>query len=98
VSRNKHIHRFTKVNIGKKKDYVVFKCNKPECSYYIPYVLAKNRACECNRCAELMLLDARSMKLKKPHCLNCVERKEKDLHDKLKEFLELNDPSLISQE
>ena len=84
----KHIHRYERALLGKNGTYVVWKCNLPECPHYIPEKLAKGKKTICNRCGIEMILDARAMKLVKPHCTDCIQVKKKDTHDVLLEFLE----------
>lgn len=86
----KHLHRYEKVQLG-KNGYTVFRCNLPGCSHYIRKELAKNKLCECNRCGEPMILDSAAMLLKKPHCAKCIQRKNKEQYESVKEFMELLD-------
>ena len=81
-----HLHRYMRVRIGKKADYTVFKCTKFGCNHYLPKKLAEGKVCECNRCGEEMVLDARAMRLEKPHCLSCIERRKPEVTD-LAEFI-----------
>jgi hypothetical protein len=71
------LHRYIKVNIGRKKDYIVFRCQNAGCNHYVPRTLAENKVCQCNRCGEVMKLDSRAMLLEKPHCIDCVESRNK---------------------
>lgn len=85
-----HLHRYKRKKLG-KNNYVVFKCTLAGCSHYIRKELAEGQVCECNRCFEPMVLDKASMQLAKPHCAKCVVRKDKDVHDTIKKFLEVSD-------
>jgi late competence protein required for DNA uptake (superfamily II DNA/RNA helicase) len=72
-----HLHRFRRVNLGENgKEYYVFKCTLPTCTYYIPLKMAENALCECNRCKNPMLLTKAALQLAKPHCGSCVKRKK----------------------
>lgn len=71
-----HIHRYERVNLG-KKGFTVFRCIKPDCSHYIRKELASGKSCECNRCGRVMSLDNFSMSLVRPHCVACTDRKRK---------------------
>lgn len=82
-----HTHRYEKVILG-KNNYVVFRCNLPNCNHYIAEKLALGKVTICNRCGFQMLLDKRAMRLTKPHCVDCIQVRKKDEHDKLLEFLE----------
>ena len=89
----KHLHRYERVKLG-KNGYTVFRCNLPGCSHYVRKELAKGKLCECNRCGEPMILGIAEMLLKRPHCNNCIKRKDKEVHDKIKEFLENSDKEI----
>lgn len=76
MAKPKHHHKYIRVTLG--KNYIVFKCSLPDCPHYIRYELAEGKICICNRCNKQMLLTRESMKLKKPHCTDCVQRKKGD--------------------
>lgn len=71
------LHRYIRVNIGRKRDYIIFRCMNSKCSHYVPKDRAYGKECECNRCGKMMLLDARAMQLEKPHCVNCIAVRSK---------------------
>jgi len=79
-----HLHQYMRVTLG--KDYVVFRCMKPGCTHYIDIKLAPNRLCECNRCGEPMVLGKYAMSLVRPHCDNCIEKKDSADINKLGEL------------
>lgn|SRR5215471_5492417 len=93
-----HLHRYKKVNLSRKKDepYLVYKCVKPACSHYVPINLAEGKLCECNRCAEPMIITKATLThsnnkpMAKPHCPNCIKRKNADDVAALAEFLSGN--------
>lgn len=88
----KHFHRYEKTILG-KNNYVVFRCNLPNCNHYIAEKLAIGKQSICNRCGDTFILDKRAMKFVKPYCVNCVKGKKTPSHDKLLEFIEANDMS-----
>ena len=69
------LHRYIRVNIGSKKEYIVYRCQNFGCNHYIPKKLAPGKLCACNRCGNEMELDSRAMLLEKPHCITCVQSK-----------------------
>ena len=69
-----HLHRYKRVALGKKKDYVVMKCQEPACSHHVPIALAEGKLCACNRCRGPMILDKAAIQLVKPHCDDCTRR------------------------
>lgn len=88
-----HLHKYKKVMRGKQ---TVFKCMQPGCPHFIDYNLAENALCACNRCDESMILTRVKMQLVKPHCDNCVKRKDPvkvDRINKLAELFATNDPT-----
>ena len=77
-----HLHRYKKINIGADgNDFFVYKCMKPACSHYIRINLAEGKLCECNKCGEPMILSKEILThsagkpMTKPHCTNCVKRR-----------------------
>src|SRR5262245_6990151 len=82
-----HLHRYKKIDLSTSgKPYIVYKCMKPACSHYVPINLSEGKLCECNRCAEPMIITkatlthSHSKPMAKPHCPNCIKRKnEKDV-------------------
>lgn len=83
-----HLHKYKKVDIGRDGNhFLVFKCMRPACTHYIRVDLAEGKLCECNRCAEPMILTKAAMQLTKPHCTSCVKRKESPDVEAIAEFL-----------
>lgn len=82
-----HTHRYERKVLG-KNGYTVFRCNLPDCMHYIAATLAEGKKTICNRCGCEMILDKRAIKLEKPHCVDCIETKKSEAHDKLLEFIE----------
>jgi late competence protein required for DNA uptake (superfamily II DNA/RNA helicase) len=81
-----HIHRYEKVILG-KNGYTVFKCNLPDCAHYVAAKLVNGKQSICNRCGNVMIMDARAMKLTKVHCVDCIEVRKKENHDAILDFL-----------
>jgi hypothetical protein len=79
----KHLHRYKKVDLSRNGDkpYLVYKCIKPACSHYVPINLAEGKLCECNKCGEPMLITKATLihssnkPMAKPHCADCIVRK-----------------------
>jgi hypothetical protein len=90
-----HLHKYRKVDLSNDpdKEYIVYKCIKPTCSHYIPIHLAEGKLCECNRCGEPMLITRKTLHgssnkpMGKPHCNNCIVRKDTKDVEALAEFL-----------
>lgn len=76
-----HLHRYKKVNLSSSGEYLVYKCVKPACTHYVPIQLAEGTLCECNRCGDPMiitksvLVHSGNRPMAKPHCPNCIVRK-----------------------
>lgn len=80
MRKNKHLHRFERRDIGSKvgpnkKKFVVFACNKPECSYYIRADLVEGKLSECNICGKPMVMTKEAMTRVTTRCTACVRRK-----------------------
>lgn len=89
----KHIHKFRRRDIGRKngpndrKEFIVFACTLPDCTYYIDAKLVENKMCLCNRCGAIMSMTKEAMDMAWPHCPGCVKRRKPivDLTDVLKD-------------
>lgn len=92
-----HLHRFKKVNLtrDKKKDpFLVYKCTKANCTYYIRMDLAEGLMCECNVCCDAMVItkevlthSGRTQPMAKPRCPNCIRRKKANDVESIAAFL-----------
>lgn len=78
-----HIHKYKKINLGRNgKEYLVYRCMKPDCSHYVPIAMAEGKLAECNRCEQPFIiskvqLTGSSMKpMTRPHCNDCIDRKK----------------------
>lgn len=73
-----HIHRYRRVNLSRVKgqEYYVLRCTKPACSHYVAVNMAEGKLCECNRCGNAMILNRETVRLAKPHCVDCIKRKK----------------------
>jgi hypothetical protein len=91
-----HIHKYKKVNLATTpgKEYLVYKCLQPLCSHYIPLHLAEGKACECNRCGDVMIITRNTLvqsggnPMALPHCESCIKRKNPDNVNAIADFLE----------
>lgn len=75
-SRQTHTHRL------KKHKYptgnAVFFCTLPDCHYKIEAPLALGKRTLCNLCGNEFIMNEYTIKLTKPHCLDCGKVKVKD--------------------
>lgn len=72
-----HIHKFFRKNLSRNpgvKPYLVYACQQPACTYYIPLTLALNKLAECWRCGDPFVMDKYSITLLKPHCNSCIKK------------------------
>jgi late competence protein required for DNA uptake (superfamily II DNA/RNA helicase) len=83
--------------MGKDKN-TFFRCNLPDCNHYVQSKLVKGKRTLCNRCNNEMIMDARAMKLEKPHCVDCIKVRRKPSHDKLLEYIEAQDITTRTQD
>lgn len=95
MTKSIHLHKYKKINLSKTdKEYLVYRCQKPMCSHYIPIKLAAGKMCECNRCGEPMILDKTQLTgsggypMTNPHCIECKGSKKTNELAKIAKFLE----------
>lgn len=68
-------HKYEKVDLGREKPYLVYKCILPECTHYVPVHLAEGKASMCWRCGERHIVSKKTLLLKRPHCDDCTMTK-----------------------
>ena len=91
IKMPRHIHLYKRIDLvpsWKQKlshdhkyyrpSHLVFACQKPACSSWIPINRAFGKLCECNRCHNPFILDKLTMTLAKPHCQDCIKHKKID--------------------
>jgi hypothetical protein len=66
-----HVHRYEKTKLGKKKDYIIFRCVLPGCSHFVLPETLKGRECECFICHKTFILGPLSKLTTRPHCSDC---------------------------
>ena len=95
MNKQQHVHRYRKVNLSRDKNnpYWVYKCNKPLCPHYVAINLAEGQLCECNRCGGMMLITkavlthSSNKPMARPHCSDCIKRKNAKDVAALAEFI-----------
>ena len=70
----KHVHRYEKATLGRNK-WPIHRCDLPDCSHYISSELVSGKFSICHRCGERFVITKDLLKLAKPHCRKCIERK-----------------------
>ncbi len=70
----KHLHRLKKHKY--KNGTTVFFCTL-DCDYKVEAPLALGKEVICNQCNEPFMMNESSLKLVKPHCINCGKIKVK---------------------
>ncbi len=79
-----HLHKYKKIDLSRKRGkekFLVYRCQVPTCSHYIPLTLAEGRVCECNRCGGVMVITKATLTrsnggaMALPHCDDCIQRK-----------------------
>lgn len=70
-----HVHKYMGVKFppknGAKKGYEILKCMHPDCNHFIPRPLGIGKRSICWVCEKAFVIDAYSIRLKKPHCTTC---------------------------
>ncbi len=80
-----HLHKYKRIDLGNK--FMVYKCQRPGCSHYVPIKLSEGKLCECNRCNQPMIMTKATMDLARPHCIDCTKRKKEIPVGDINEFL-----------
>lgn len=72
--KEKHIHRYRRVMMGKKKDFPVYQCQEPNCTSYVRPELLVGKLARCIFCRETFIVTAEQMRIlqMKLHCPNCT--------------------------
>ena len=75
----KHLHKYRRINIGRKKEYLVMQC--VDCSHYTPMsgktacIMLEGKIARCSRCDEPFQLDRSALTMANPHCSSCTNKK-----------------------
>ena len=92
-----HLHKYKKVDLSRKKGkdpFLVYQCQVPTCTHYIPITLAIGKVCECNRCGGVMVITKSTLTrsnggaMLMPHCDDCIRRKNVETIIDVASFLE----------
>lgn len=70
-----------------RPSHEILVCTEPLCNYRLELNQAVGKLCKCNRCGQPMIIDKETVKLTKPHCQSCIERKNKSVIVGLDELL-----------
>ncbi len=100
IKPSTHIHEYKRVDIVPswksklpkthkyyKPAHIILACVEPLCSYRLELVLAIGKLAKCSRCKEPFILDKIAVGHSKPHCSDCIVRKDKKQIDKISELL-----------
>jgi hypothetical protein len=88
----RHIHKFRRIDIGKKGPYWVMQCRLPHCNYFVPMATKLSvpaligKIALCNKCNDPFELDRMALRKSKPVCNSCVVSPNKDKLDKAAKF------------
>jgi hypothetical protein len=88
----RHIHKFRRVDLGKKDPYWVMQCSLPHCNYIVqmasklsvPALVGK--VALCNKCNDPFELDRMALRKHKPICRDCISSPNKDKIEKAAKF------------
>ena len=88
----RHIHKFRRLNLGKKDPYWVMQCSLPHCTYIVPMVSRTTapalvgKVALCNKCSDPFELDRMALRKAHPVCKDCIVSPNKDKLDKAAKF------------
>lgn len=71
-----HIHQYKRIKIGKKKDYVVYRCMRSGCSHYIAAAFIEGKQSVCWSCDSPFTITHKLLRIK-PLCEDCKEMRKK---------------------
>ena len=77
--KHKGPHKLTRVTLGRKNDYVLYKCTLKGCTHTIPPQLLVGRETLCNECDLPIVIESVKDLIIKPKCQNCRSRTEVDM-------------------
>ena len=80
-----HVHTF----IRSKSKSGFYKCNSPDCTYYVEKTEILNKLSRCNQCGDQIILTREDLRRAAPKCLNCSNTKKAIAHKKAKSVLNL---------
>ena len=86
----KHVHKYKRLKIGKKKDFVIFRCFIPGCTHYISEDHIINRDSICWACAKPFTITYKLIKVK-PICQDCKDERSEESRAKPIENFSLED-------
>jgi hypothetical protein len=66
----RHVHKYKRVKIGKKRDYEIYRCMIPGCTHYINAELIENRESICWLCDKVFVITPHLYRIK-PICEDC---------------------------
>lgn len=72
----KHVHKLKKHNY--KTGVSIFFCILPDCHYKVETALVLGKECLCNICSQPFIMNEITIKLTRPHCINCGKTKVVD--------------------
>ena len=70
-----HVHKYVRVQLGKERNYFVWRCSVSGCPHYVPRELVVGRQSICWRCGKVFTITQAVIDLKKPHCVECTKGK-----------------------
>lgn len=81
MAKDKHTHKYQRINLGKKETYQVYRCMLTNCPHYLTPELAISRLSICWGCNIPFRLSTDDVRSTKPMCHNCrrerIERLDK---------------------
>lgn len=85
--KHKGPHKLTRITLGRRNDYILYKCTIRGCTHTIQPQLLVGRETLCNECDLPVIIANGKDLLEKPKCNSCRKRAEVDM-DKVEEIVE----------
>lgn len=79
--KHKTPHKLTRTVLGKKNDYVLYKCTLRGCNHNIQPQLLIGRETTCNECDIPFIVESNKDLINKLKCRSCRARGEVDMNE-----------------
>jgi hypothetical protein len=73
----KHVHKYKRMKVGRKKDYFIYRCFVPGCTHYIAAEHIINRESLCWACNSPFVITYKLIKVK-PTCQLCKDKRRSE--------------------
>jgi hypothetical protein len=76
--RQAHVHKYKRTNIGRVKEYLVYKCELPGCTHYTPVEMVIGKTTKCCICDKPYEIKAADIQYVRIACDACKGKRVKN--------------------